>query len=271
MNEISVDHDEVAQGHGARGDALGGHDHDRRDAERHDRGLAGIQKRQAGTALDRGALVVAHGAVETLGLMLLVAEILDGLVVDQAVDDLGAGVVVGRVHGPAQADAPLGDREGKSDETQDHDEGHGGEAPIEHEPEDAGHQADFDQCRQNREQHEEQQEFDALHATVDGAAKRAGLTIQVEAQRQGVQVAEGSERDPPNRVLSDLGEERVAQLAEAERHDPRQTVGDEHRKRHHHEAGIRHAEAVDRLAQQHRNGDVGGLGDDQKHQRQQHP
>src|SRR3546814_7305884 len=73
------------------------------------------------------------------------AEVLDRLEVQQAVDRLGVGVVVGIVHPLADLDAPLRHLEGEHHVGGDGDEGDDGKAPVEHHPEDAAGQRDLDE------------------------------------------------------------------------------------------------------------------------------
>ena len=73
-----------------------------------------------------------------------------------------------------------------------------------------------------------------LRAALDVARQAAGLALEVEAQRQRVQVAEDLERDAADRALRDLREDRVAQLAEGLRQDAGHAVGEDQRDRHRH-------------------------------------
>jgi hypothetical protein len=113
--------------------------------------------------------------------------------------------------------------------------------------------------------------LDALDAPVDGPGQAAGLAVQVKAQGEIVHVAEGHQRHPPNRALGHLGEERVAQLAEAARHDPGKTIGQQQPDRRHHQYLPCGREAVHRLAQDHGHVDGGDLGRDQQQERDHHP
>src|SRR3546814_15576254 len=71
---------------------------------------------------------------------------------------------------------------------------------------------------------EVQQELDALGAAVDGATEAAGLPLHVEAQRKRVAVAEGGKRRPSPRILLHGGEQPVANLAQADRGPPHDTL-----------------------------------------------
>ena len=100
------------------------------------------------------------------------------------------------------------------------------EAPIVERPQDAADQRDLEQRRQHVEQHEEQQELDALGAALDRAGQAAGLPVEMEAQRQRMQVAEGLQRDVADRALRHAGEDAVAQFGEELGRDPRQAIGE---------------------------------------------
>ncbi len=99
----------------------------------------------------------------------------------------------------------------------------------------------------------------------------AGLPVQVKAQRQRQQMAKGRERDLADRVLSDPGEDGIAQLAEGHRQDSTGAVGQKHPQRHDEQSRVFDAQGIDRLAQEKRDINVGELGRDQQSQRDDHP
>ena len=82
-------------------------------ADRDDAGLTGVQQSEAGFGLDGGPLVAGQRAVEPRHFVGLVAERLDHLVVDQAVDRLAAELVVAQVHLAAELRAPVGGEDGE--------------------------------------------------------------------------------------------------------------------------------------------------------------
>ena len=253
----------------ALSDSLGGHAHHHRQPDRDDRPLADVQQRKCDLALDRRRLVALQPDVEAPRLVVLVAEVLDGLVVEQAVDRLGVGVAVGFVHLAAVLDPPFGDRERPVDVTADGREGDRGEHRAVEPPQDAAHQQHLEQGRQHVEQHEVQQELDAAHAALDGAAHPAGLAVQVEPERQAVQMAEGGERHGAHGALAHFGEHRVAQLAEALGEDAGDGVGDDEEERHRERR--RGVERVDRALVEQRHADVGELGRRQQRHRRHDP
>ena len=90
------------------------------------------------------------------------------------------------------------------------------------------------------------------------------------AQRQGVDVAEGAQRQLADRALADLGEDGVAQLVEALRHDPGSPVGDDQADRHR-DDGIARRQGVDRVLVEQRHIDVDELAGEQKSDCQHDP
>ena len=82
--------------------------------------------------------------------------------------------------------------------------------------------------------------------------------MQMEAQRQRVQVAEHLQRDLAHRALRHLGEQELAKLGEQRRRQPQQAVGHEQRERHE-QRGRASVQAVDDLLQQQRHADIGAL------------
>ena len=68
--------------------------------------------------------------------------------------------------------------------------------------------------RRDVEQQEIEHHVDALGAALDDLGDRAGAPLEVEAQRQIVEVAEGRLGKPPGRILPDPLEDAVAQIVE---------------------------------------------------------
>ncbi len=106
------------------------------------------------------------------------------------------------------------------------------ERPVVARDQDRRHERDLDQRGQDREQREADQRGDAALAALDVAREAAGLPLQVEAQRQRMQVAEHLQRDLAHRALRHLREQELAQLGEHRRRQPQQAVGDQQRERH---------------------------------------
>ena len=196
LDEVGVDQHEVADRHPPGDDPRSGHHHDDREPHRDDRRLADVQKRERHLALDRGALVAREGLFVAPRLVRLVAEILDRLVVEQAVDRLGIRLLVALVHPATVFRAPLGDGEGEGDVARDGDEGDEGEPEIEEHPQHAADEADLDEGRQDVEEHEAERELDPRRPPLDRAHHAAGAAVEMEAKRQAVEMHEGA-RAPP--------------------------------------------------------------------------
>jgi hypothetical protein len=219
------------------------------------RRLADVQQRQRALARDRRALVARERLVEPGGLVLLVAEVLDRFVVQQAVDRARARFLVGLVHLPPVLDAPLGHGQRVRDVADDADERDEGVREVEERPEDPADERDLDQRRHDVEQHEREQRVDAGRAALDRARQAAGLPLEVEAQRQAVQVAERAQRDRSDGPLRDLREHGVAELRERDRRDPQHAVTDDQPERQRDRQMLRVGEQVDHPLEQDRHVD----------------
>jgi hypothetical protein len=206
--------------------------------------------------------------------MNLVVEVLHGLVVQQAVDRLGVRLLVRLVHEAAVLDAPLRHGQRVGHVAGDGDEGDQREPDIVQAPENAADQRDLQQRRQHVEQHEEQEELDAFGAALDHARQSAGLPLQMEAQRQAVQMLEGLQRDAADRPLRHLGEDAVPQLGEGLGRDARGAIGQQQPDRHgqhgHRRRARLHCERIHHALEQQGHDHIGELGDRQAGQRQQH-
>ncbi len=82
LDHEGIDQYQVAQRHAAGDDALGGAPQDQRDGGGDDQRLARVEKAERGLRADRRALVVFQSLVVAPGFIVLVAEVLDGFVVD---------------------------------------------------------------------------------------------------------------------------------------------------------------------------------------------
>ncbi len=157
--------------------------------------------------------------------MFLGVEILDRLVVEQAVDGLGVGVGIGLVHRAANGDAPFGDGDREPAIEEDGRHRGEGEPDVEIYDEDDADERELKQRRENRKEREREQRVDALGAALDDAVETAGALFQMEAQRQCVDVPEGLDRDLAHRTVGDLGEDGVAKLGEGLHQNARDAVG----------------------------------------------
>ena len=254
------------------------HQHHDREPDRDRRLLPEIQPVQRDLGPHIGAFVALHGSVVAPRLMRLVAEILHRLEVQQAVHRAGVGFLVRLVHRAAEADAPFGEHQRPGDVDADRHQDHRGEAEVEHPPQDQGDQQDLEDRGHDVEQQEVQHEGHAPRAAFDHPRQPARLPVQVEAQRQAMQMREDAERDAPHGAALHLGEDRVPRLVEEGGQQPRQAIAQHQRDRHRHQRP-RHAGARAALRRQriHRAGEGQGhqhirpLGEDQQPEAGHHP
>ena len=181
---------------------------------------------------DRRLLVARHGAVVAPGLHLLVAEILDRLEIEERVDRLGMGVLVGLVHRPADLDAPVGHlhREPDIGDHRHRDDEEVG--PVELPGDHRRGEQELEEGRDRVEDGEADDGLDAGDAALDDAGQAAGPPLQVVAERQPVHVDEALVGELADRVLADLGEQRVAKVVEDVHQDAADAVGDDQHDRH---------------------------------------
>ena len=123
-------------------------------------------------------------------LVAFVTEVFDGLVVKQAVNRAGIRLGVHLVHGAAEDHAPFRHPQREDDVHHQRRERDDSEPRVVLDEQDAGDETDFEQRRQDIEQHEVEQEADTGGAAFDVARHAAGLAVEVEAQRERVQVSE---------------------------------------------------------------------------------
>ena len=190
LDHERIDEHEIADRHRAGDDADRRAPHDQRDRDRDDRALPDVERGQRRLALDGGMLPALQALVVAPRLPLLVAEVLDCLVVEQAVDRSRVRLRVELVHLPAKMRAPFGDHDREQHVERQRDRSDRHERPVVARDQHRGHQRDLDECGQDREQREADQRRDAALATLDVSRQSAGLPRQVKAQRQRVQVPE---------------------------------------------------------------------------------
>ena len=197
--------------------------------------------------------------------MRLVAEILDRLVVEQGVDGLGPCLVVVVVHRAPDAHPHVGEPQGKAQIRADRDEGQQRETPVEHRPQDAGDHDHLDQRRHHVEHRQPQHGLDALRAAVDDARQPPRLPVQMEPQRQRVQVLEDLQRHLPRRALLHGSKHRVAQFPKSLGGDAQAAVRDDQCDRNHQRRVAFRRERINRTAIHDGHIDRGALGQDQEH------
>jgi hypothetical protein len=154
-----------------------------------------------------------------------VAEIFDRLEIQKRIDRLGVGLGVAVVHRPADGDAPVARPHGEPDVEPDGDGGDGEILQSVALPEDGGGQQELDEGRHAVEDREAHDRLDALGAALDDAREAAGAPLQMETQRQAVQVHEGTVGELAHGILPDAGEKRVAKLVEPGLQDARAVIG----------------------------------------------
>ncbi len=174
---------------------------------------------------DGSRLVPRHRAVISHRLAGLGAEVFDRLEVQQAVDRLLVRIGVLIVHLAAQLHPPFGDAEREGDVERDGNEHDSHVLPAEHRGEDDRDHRQFKDQRPDREQHEAQQEIDALHPALDDPAQASGLARDMVAHRQAVDMRERLEREATQRALAHPDEDRIAQLIERDGPKTRHPIG----------------------------------------------
>nr|GEU28155.1 hypothetical protein [Tanacetum cinerariifolium] len=278
QGDIQLDHEgvhqhQVAQRHGAGDHAHGGAPQDQRDGRGDDQRLPRVQYRQRRLRLHRRRFVMLQAFVVALRFVVLVAEVLDGLIVDQRVDGAGIGLRIEFVHGAAKVRAPVGDRDREHDVRHQRDEGNHREPDIVMQHQVTQHQRDFHQRGQDVEQRVGNQRAHRARAAFDIARHAAGLAIEVEAQRQGVQVTEHLQRNGAHGALRHARKQELAQLGEHGRRQPQQAIRHQRRHRQHQQrlrVLRRDGERVDQPLHHDGHAHVGQLGAHQAAQRQQH-
>jgi hypothetical protein len=269
LDQEGVDQHQVADGHPAVDDAAGGAPHHRRDAERDDQLLAEVERRQRRLAARRGVFPLEHVLVVAPRLVGFVVEVLDRLVVEQAVDRPRVGGRIGFIHGAPDIDAPVADLHREHDVGDQRDGGDQHEAEVVLDEENPEHESHFDERRQDRVERVGDQAGNRPGAALDVARDAAGLTFQVKAQAQRVQVAEDLERHLADGALGDAGEKEFAKFGKQRGRKAEGAVENEqHHRQRQYLVGQR--EPVDQLLEDDGNADIGDLGPDEAGERDQH-
>ena len=137
----------------------------------------------------------------------------------------------------------------------------------------ADDQRDLHKRRQDAVEGVRHQAGNAARAALDVAGQPAGLTVEVKAQRQPVQMPEDLERHIAHRALSDAGKDEFAQLGKEGRGKSQQAIGGQKAKWHRQQDGSlpagRHQQ-VDDLLEHDRHADHRNLGRHQAGDRHQH-
>mmetsp|Transcript_16529 Transcript_16529/g.64517 ORF Transcript_16529/g.64517 Transcript_16529/m.64517 type:complete len:491 (-) Transcript_16529:421-1893(-) len=263
LDHEGVDHHQVAEAHAPVHHALRGPPQHQHQRAGDDQLLAGVQHRQRHLALELGAAQLLQALVVTPRLEVLVVEILDRLVVQQRVDGLAVGHGVQLVERAAELGAPLGDDDREADVDHQRRHRNAREPRVELHPQQRQHQHDLDQRRHDAVERVADQRMHRPRAALDVARHAAGLALQVEAQRQVVQVAEHLQRDAARRALGGLGEDQLAQLGEQRGRQPQAAVGQQQAQRHHQQGlGLPGFEVqrIDQMLEQQGHADIAELG-----------
>ncbi len=233
LHQIGVHQHELTYRHGAGPHAIRGQQHDGGKSDRHDRSLTEVQHIERHLAAHRCPLIARQRGVKARRFVPFVAEILHRLVVQQAVDRPRACLVVGLVHGAADAHAEIGEGQREAQIAADRGEGQQREAPVEQAPDDAGHRHHLEDGRDHVEDGKPQNRLDAGRAAIDHPRQGAGLAVEMKAQREPVQVIERLQRQPASCPLLHRSEHCVTQFAEACRAEPQKPIGHDQRRRNH--------------------------------------
>jgi hypothetical protein len=202
-------------------------------------------------------------------LVFLVVEILDRLVVEQAVDGVGVRRRVGLVGAPADADPPVADEYREDDVRRQRQHGDHDEAAVVAGRQDADHQSDLHQRWQDRIKRVGDQAGNRAIPPLHVARDAPGLPFEVEAQRQRVQVPEDFQRHAPHGFLGDAGEKDLAQFGKQRVGELQNAVENEQQDGEA-ECSLRFREVVDHRLEDHRDGHVGQLGGDEAGEGKQH-
>src|SRR5690606_24900298 len=127
-----------------------------------------------------------------------------------------------------QPQAPFGDAIGVGNVDRHRHEGDERDLPAIEPPKNAAGKGELQKGRRDRKEGEGQQRIDRLGAAFDDAGKPTCLALEVKAQGQRVEVAEGAQSRTTNGSLSHPRKEEVAQFLKTERKDPGEAIGQDY-------------------------------------------
>ena len=270
-----IEQHEIADAVAVAAHAVDAHRQHDDHADGEDNRLAGVEHRQRDVSLDAEPLVTRHGAVVARRFARLGAEILDRLEVEQTVDRLGVGVGVALVHRAADADAPVGGDGGVDEVDDDGDGDRNDVAPVERIEERRGNQRELDDRRRGDQHRSADDRLDRIAAAFEHARQPAGLALEMEAQRQLVEMDEHLVGEAADGVHRHGGEQRVAALLGQRHQDAHRAVKRGQRQRAEQRARRRRRPAggqrIGRPFQRIRRGDRHQFGEDHQHDRQADP
>jgi hypothetical protein len=193
--------------------------------------------------------------------------IFDGFVVEQAVHRLGLGLGIHLVHGAAEFYPPVGKRQREIHVQRHRRERQRGIAPVEQRPQKDRDQQQLEDGRDDIEHGQPQHALDAFGAAIHRAGKSTGLAVEMEAQRQTVQVPEGLERHDAHGALLHAGKHRVAEFGKPGGGDAQQAIAGNQRYRQCQHRPVLRRQRVDRVAVDQRHIYGGDFCRDQEHRR----
>ncbi len=237
---------------------------------RHDGALAQIEQGKGGLRPHRGVLPLPQGGVAAPSLVRLVVEVLDRLVVDQALHRLVVGRRLQTIHLQAVPQPPVGHGDGE-----EHERGHGGEDDQAECPgvlaqQDPGHQQEFHRHRNDGENQVVEQGGQAGGPALEVPADGAGLAVEVEAQGKGVEVLQGAQGEPAHGPVANPGEQYIPDLGEAGGEQPQGAIAQQQGYRQR-QGGRVPVQGVHDLLENQGHAHVGALGRHQRPQRHGHP
>ena len=224
LHHIRIDHDEIADGKAPVLHPNRRHDHDDDQPDGNDHILPDVQHRQRLPGAHGKAFIGRHRPVIARRFARLGVEILDGFIVQQAVDGLLVGIGILIIHRPADLHPPFGDLE-RIRHIQANRHQHGDHIlPAKVEGKDHRHHRQFKDQRDDRKQHEAQKEIDTLDPAFNDPAQPPGFARDVVAHRQLVDMGEGFKGQFAQSPLPDPHKNPIPHLAEKHRAHAGQAV-----------------------------------------------
>ena len=227
LQQVGVDHGEIPQGDLTTGHFLHRHRHDNDHRHTDDQGLARVQGRQRQPVFEPRLFPVIQILVVELCFEAFVIEVLDGLVVEQAVHRPGIGLVVAGIGFAHVFRAPLGNLDGKHHVHHHRHQNRQHIAHVEHYEENAGHQQDFQEGGYNIEEGKAQQKADAVGAPFNVPGQSAGFPVQMKGQLPVVQMFENPQRHASHGSLCHSRKSRVPQFTEQRAAKTKQAIGND--------------------------------------------
>ena len=169
-----------------------------------------------------------QGRVIALGFKGFVGEVLDGFVVEQAVDRSGIAVTVGVVGFANVLGAPTGRTERESSVKRYGEQNDQGVLSTVAEQEDARDHHDLKQGGRDVENEKPHQKADAIGAPLNIPSKAAGATVEVIIQIEAVDMAKYGKANPVHGFLRHPPKQRIPQLGKNGVGKPGRTVGKHH-------------------------------------------